>query len=76
MVCGCTTPLSLPFGGGQFEMYNLNGYIQALKDEEAWVRAVAALALGKLVNLRSRTDKSLYNENHVVRMGIARTTSC
>ena len=29
-------------------MYNLNGYIQALKDEEAWVRAVAALALGQI----------------------------
>ena len=29
-------------------MYNLNGYIQALKDEEAGVRAPAALALGQI----------------------------
>ena len=29
-------------------MYNLNGYIQALKDEETGVRAPAALALGQI----------------------------
>ena len=29
-------------------MYNLNGYIQALKDEEAGVRAPASLALGQI----------------------------
>ena len=36
------------------EMYNLNGYIQALKDEEAGVRAPAALALGQIGNTISR----------------------
>ena len=29
-------------------MYNLNGYIQALKDGEAGARAPAALALGQI----------------------------
>ena len=29
-------------------MYNLNGYLQALKDEEAGVRAPAALPLGQI----------------------------
>ena len=29
-------------------MYNLNGYIQALKDEEAGIRASAGLTLGQI----------------------------
>ena len=48
MVCGRTTPLSLPFGGGQFEMYNLNGYIQILKDEDFAVCSSAVEALGRI----------------------------
>ena len=48
MVCGRTTSLSLTFRVGQIEMYNLNGYIQALKDKEAVVRAPVALALGRI----------------------------
>ena len=58
-------------------MYNLNGYIQALKDEEAGVRAPVALALGQIGSTAvAELIKALYNENHVVRMGAARATCC
>ena len=58
-------------------MYNLNGYIQALKDEEAGVGAPAALALGQIGKpAEAELIKALYNENHVVRMGAARATCC
>ena len=48
-------------------MYNLNGYIQALKDEEAGVRAPAALALGQIGKpAEAELIKALYNENVTV----------
>ena len=52
-------------------MYNLNGYIQALKDEEAGVEgAPAALALGQIGKPAvAELIKALYNENHVVLHG-------
>ena len=53
-------------------MYNLNGSIQALKDEEAEFVRLRLWRWGELANLRSRIDKSLYNENRVVRMGVTR----